>query len=215
MITMQNHIAHFQDRENTPIDMIVLHYISAINVMPQEPFNLARCIKILEDMGFSYNFMVGRQGEWVELVPEAFASIGNGRSKWKIKSGFHKKKKWTNNRSVTVAVIGMDGTKFTPYQYETVIIKTGDIVRRRDIKEDMFISHEHISPGRKIDIGRYWDWNRVYDPIYRPGVTAMDKQIAPVVEPEPSRLSSGKESNNFVRSLSAIMDVLNKLFKKE
>lgn len=210
MKIIQEHLPSFSDRRGTKIDMVVLHYISAINTLPQDPCNLHACIKILKDYKLSYNFIIGRQGEMVELVPEAFAAWSNGVSKWKLNPNSNKMKKGTNSRSINICMVGMSGQKYTSYQYNAVIDLAGDIIKRRDIKENMFAGHEHLAPGRKTDPGKYLDWNKILDAIYRPKDNA-NEVLAPVVEPDPSKISNGTEPSVLRGSIITILEGLIKI----
>jgi len=177
-------LTHFSSRKGTMIDMIVLHYLSARYVTPNEPYDPDVCIQILEDHKVSYHYMVTRKGVVWQLVPESHKAWHAGRAKWKGATNI-------NSRSIGITLLGMDGRKFTEAQYKAVIELIQDIVSRRKIKEDMVVAHEHASPGRKIDAGRYLDLLRIYDSVYRPD---LNKEIEPEIVPQPPKLTPGKDS---------------------
>lgn len=195
----QHRLKHFSSRKGAVIDMIVLHYLSAKYVTPNTPYDPDVCAQILEDNKVSYHYMVTRKGVVWQLVPESYKAWHAGKAKWKGATNI-------NSRSIGITLLGMDGRKFTEKQYTAVIELVQDIVSRRKIKEDMVIGHAHVSPARKIDVGRYLDLLRIYDSVYRPD---LNKEIEPEIEPAPPKITPGKDS-----SLDLIIEFFKAIFKK-
>jgi len=124
---------------------IVLHYISAINVDPDNPFDMDKCRKILEDYSFSYHYMIGREGELWQLAPETKRAFHAGKSEYKGKTNW-------NQFSIGLCFIGTDTSGFTDDQYDEgkrIISWLIDQFPIRDI-----VGHEDIARSRgKIDPG--------------------------------------------------------------
>ncbi|MDO5575946.1 MAG: N-acetylmuramoyl-L-alanine amidase [Fibrobacter sp.] len=57
------------EREKGLIDVIVIHYISAVERCPQDPFNTERILGIFCDYDVSSHFLIGRDGVVLNLVP--------------------------------------------------------------------------------------------------------------------------------------------------
>jgi len=54
------------------VDGIVVHFISAKNILPGDPFNLKAIFGIFKQYSVSANYLIRRDGTIVELVPEGF-----------------------------------------------------------------------------------------------------------------------------------------------
>ena len=195
-------LSSFSDRRGTVIDMVVLHYLSARYTMPNDPYNPQECARILEENKVSYHYMITRKGVSWQFVDESQKAWHAGKSKWKGSTNI-------NSRSIGITLLGMDGRKFTEPQYAAVISLLSDIVKRRKIKEDMIVGHSDVSPGRKIDSGRYMDFLRIYDSVYRPEtlkeIPEEGEPIMPEIEPQPTKLTPGKDS---------LLDLILSFFKK-
>lgn len=75
----------YSSRVMSSVDGAVIHFISAKNIDPSDPFNRQVIMDILKRYGFSYHYLIERDGTVVELVPDnhrayhAGKSIMNGR----------------------------------------------------------------------------------------------------------------------------------------
>ncbi len=176
-------LKHFSSRRGAVVNMVILHYISAVKIQPNSPCNTARNIQLLDDLRVSAHYLIDRMGNIVQLVDESMKSWHCGVSKWKGRKNL-------NRYSIGIEIIGQDGERFTEKQYDSLIALLRDIVERRGIKEDMILGHSDVSPGRKTDIGRYCNFTRIYDAVFRDN----DKVIAEPVEPRPSKISRTHDS---------------------
>lgn len=124
---------------------IVLHYISAINVLPDDPYNMEACKKILQDYGFSYHYMIGRNGELWQLVPETNRAYHAGKSEYKGLTNW-------NDFSIGITYLGTDKSGFEDSQYETGRLLNSWIIDQFPIEH--VVGHEDIARFRnKIDPG--------------------------------------------------------------
>ena len=97
----------------------------------------------------------------VQFVLEPNVAYHAGKSEYNVDG---KVIKWINRHSIGIELQG-DGNIFnyTEYQYNTLIELSNQILQRhKDIRLDLVIGHEHISPGRKTDPGKLFDWKRYY-----------------------------------------------------
>jgi len=196
----KNFLAHYSQRKaGTKVSIIILHYISAINVDPDDAYNPIKIIDILNKYKLSAHFLITREGEVVQLVPEMAKAWHAGKSKWKGKRNL-------NEHSIGIEIIGMDGDKFTEDQYKSVIELCMDLKNRYDIKEENIIGHSDVSPGRKRDIGRYWSFPRLYDALYRPKPGIVSRPV----KPEPSLISKGTDQSGLTIFLQKILSIFTK-----
>jgi len=79
---------HFRPGRRAEIDTIVVHYISAVNISPADPFNLTQILDLLSkpieytaddgqraSVRVSAHYLITRQGEIHKLVDEQNASV--------------------------------------------------------------------------------------------------------------------------------------------
>jgi len=178
MEIVQEPLTYFSSRKSgTKIDTVIIHYISAINVTPDKPHSAKECIKILKNNQVSAHYMIDLKGLIYELIPPTLKAWHAGKSKW---MGIYN----LNENSIGIELIGIGNKDFTEPQYSALIELLKDIVSKYNIEEKNLIGHEHVSPGRKVDPGRYFSWNRVYDALYRPEDLPPETPIEPTEEPK-------------------------------
>lgn len=165
MRVIERHLtAGFNNRRIMPTGE-VLHYISARYTMPEDPFNIDEIIRILEEYRFGYHELHGRDGQVYELVPLPLRAHHAGRSSWRGRSG-------CNDFMIGSALAGMapeahrelcgDEEYFTDRQYDSITARIGSHVSRfHAMRPENIVGHEHVSPGRKVDPGPEFDWQRL------------------------------------------------------
>jgi len=178
--------------------------VSAHYIIPREPYNGHDLIRTVKDGDIAYHA---------------------GKSSWtvdgKIRNGI-------NSYSIGIELEG-DGNfvEYTDFQYEVLIKLTKEYIDRYNILEDNIVGHEDISPGRKIDPGKLFDWKR-----YRSSLTPSETSVvvemvgkdstppAPstpttsedAIEPtEEFHMESGEDQPTF---LGTILNLFLKLFQK-
>ncbi|MBE2895228.1 1,6-anhydro-N-acetylmuramyl-L-alanine amidase AmpD [Spirabiliibacterium falconis] len=155
---------HFDQREHEDdISLLVIHYIS----LPPEQFGghfiddffqgkldttqHAYFAEIAE-MRVSAHCLIDRQGNITQYVNfhdrawHAGVSCFQGREK-------------CNDFAIGIELEGSDNQPFTPAQYHSLSRLTALLQRTYpNIRDDRIVGHCDISPGRKIDPGKYFDW---------------------------------------------------------
>jgi len=101
------------------VDGAVVHYISAKNINPNDPFNVNAAIDILKNIRLSYKGLITREGEYIELVPENFKQYHAGYS---IMNGREDCNSFTNG----YALIGGSAWE---YEYDQ-ILKLGEVLAK-------------------------------------------------------------------------------------
>lgn len=140
----------WSQKKITP-EAIVIHYISAINTAPADPYNPDEIIDILVEYGFSAHMLVGRDDDvgvirLVPMYPTPHKAYHAGRS------DYAGRKHW-NNFSIGIELIGTATSGFTDYQYDTCAWLVQYYMEFYDIPWEMVVGHETIAPDRKVDPG--------------------------------------------------------------
>lgn len=146
---------------------IVNHYFSAVNVDPDNKFDLRTCWNLMHDLNApkenriqfpnvipdsmkrsyaSAHCFIGRKGELWLLVPEDKQAYHAG------KSDYHGLRSW-NQWSYGVEWIGSATSGFTMAQYNTAARLHARLMKDYHIPKVMLVGHEEVSPGRKKDPG--------------------------------------------------------------
>ena len=77
----------YSSRLMQSVDGIVKHFISAVNILPDDPFNLDAIIQILIDYKFSAKYLIDRDGTIYELVPGMHVTYHAGYSRMNGRDG--------------------------------------------------------------------------------------------------------------------------------
>lgn len=156
---------HFSERpDQEDISLLVIHYIS----LPPEQFggnfidlffqgkldpNAHPYFQEIKDLRVSAHCLINRKGEITQYVNfnqmawHAGLSNFEGRDK-------------CNEFSIGIELEGSNNQPFTEAQYQTLAKLTKSIqAAYPKITDQRITGHQHISPGRKIDPGRYFAWD--------------------------------------------------------
>jgi N-acetylmuramoyl-L-alanine amidase len=144
-----------RDERALPVTMAVLHYTE----MESAEASLARLTD--PDAKVSAHYLIGEDGEVVQLVPE------NMRA-WHAGASF-----WRGHKDVNSASIGIElqhpghALGYRPFadaQIEALVPLLNRIVREYDIPRANVVGHSDVAPARKIDPGELfpWEWLAEY-----------------------------------------------------
>ena len=135
--------------------------VSAHYIIPREPYDGADVIKIANHNDITYHA---------------------GRSQWTYGDGTTKK--WLNKNSIGIELAG-DGNyvEYTEYQYNILIELLREIMDEHDIPLENIVGHEDVSPGRKVDPGEKFDWERIREALSRTSFVMEPMVITPAEEP--------------------------------
>lgn len=156
---------HFDSRPNqTDISLLVIHYISLppgkfgnryINDFFQGKLDnkLHPYFDQIKDLRVSAHCLINREGNITQYVNF------NNRA-WHAGISCFDGKEKCNDFSIGIELEGSNEQAFTNEQYISLISLTKEIQRTYPlITHQRIVGHCHISPGRKIDPGQYFDWN--------------------------------------------------------
>jgi len=162
--------SHFREGRRAEIDTIVVHYISAVNINPEDPFNLEQILDLLRkpikykaddgqvnSVRVSAHYLITRQGEIHKLVDEKNVAWHAGMSSLR---GRHIGNS-CNDFSIGIELMGGKDFDYTDEEYQALIELIRDIRIRYDIAKENIVGHDFIAPGRKDDPGPHFDWDRV------------------------------------------------------
>jgi N-acetyl-anhydromuramyl-L-alanine amidase AmpD len=148
------------------VDTIVIHYMSASAVAPDDPYNLGQLLKIFCDYGVSSHYLITRDGEVYRLVPESEKAWHAGPSIMPEPDD----RTGVNEFSIGIELAATESSGFTDAQYEALHTLCIDIEDRRR-KKMAYVGHDMIAGERavalglrkepKVDPGPLFDWSRL------------------------------------------------------
>lgn len=140
------------DRRGRAPDCIVLHYTG----MPTAEGALSLLCDPKAEV--SCHYFVFEDGRIAQLVPEGRRAWHAGRSSWLGETDM-------NSASVGIEIVnpGHDGglPPFPDIQIDAVAKLCRDIMSRRAIPPARVLAHSDIAPGRKVDPGEKFPWDRL------------------------------------------------------
>lgn len=107
----------------------------------------------------SSHFVVRRTGEVLQFVSCDDRAWHAGRSAWRGREG-------CNDFSIGVELEGLEGETFDDRQYTALVPLLEAIALRHPLAD--VAGHEHVAPGRKIDPGPGFDWDRLQRALHWP-----------------------------------------------
>lgn len=155
----------YSSREIASVDGVVIHHISAKNVTPDDPFNTDAIIRIFEDYRVSAHYLIERDGNILELVPDLRKAYHAGRSRMNGRD---------HCNSFTIGIELVGGANW-PYTEEQVIA-CGELLARlmteHQVTLEWIEGHDEVRAAwneqypdkraaRKVDPGDHFPWERL------------------------------------------------------
>ena len=119
-----------------------------------------------DDVYVSSHYIIDRTGKIIELAsPLDFITYHAGVSQYYIEKQ-HKVLTGCNNHMIGIELIG-DGNvlPYTTEQYSSCGKLCAYLCDEYEIQPIGIVGHEHISPGRKVDPGKYFDWWKLFTEV--------------------------------------------------
>lgn len=108
----------------------------------------------IKDLKVSSHIYIKRDGKAVQFVPFNKRAWHAGESSYKGVNN-------CNDYSIGIELEGSDDDIFSDLQYEMLIKITNEIINEYPLLDKKsIIGHSDVSPGRKVDPGSKFDWNR-------------------------------------------------------
>jgi N-acetyl-anhydromuramyl-L-alanine amidase AmpD len=143
-----------------PIIAAVLHHTGSFN----DQSTIEWFTKDKSNKGSSAHFLVGLWGDIYQFVDEGERSWHAGVSSMTVNGITYSN--W-NMFSIGIELTGNGTVKpYTEKQYSSLVPLLSMLVNRFNIKKEFLVGHEQIAPGRKVDPGKFFDWERVYREVY-------------------------------------------------
>ena len=138
----------WEDRKGSCVDTVVIHYSSAVNVNPQEPFDRELILKIFCDYGVSSHYLIDRQGNVFLLVPE-------DKKAWHAGSSIMPEpdnRKAVNGFSIGIELMATADSGFTQQQYGA-LLELCAAMEKRHAKRFAYVGHDQIAGERAVRLG--------------------------------------------------------------
>lgn len=116
----------------------------------------------------SYHYLVGRTGKVHQFVDESKKAWHAGISHW---PGFTVQKS-VNAQSIGVAFANDGAEAYRPAQYEAGAQLVAEICKRHGIALGRVLGHADVSPARKTDPWKHFDWTTFRALLTKRGVAA-------------------------------------------
>lgn len=135
------------------VDMLILHYTGMENAWA------ARDWLCNPASGVSCHYLIDEQGVITQMVGEDMRAWHAGISSWEGDSDI-------NSRSIGIEIHNpghsLGYQDFPEAQMLAVIALCRDMIARHNIAARRVLAHSDVAPGRKIDPGEKFDWERLY-----------------------------------------------------
>lgn len=133
-------------------NMIVLHYTGMLTGMAAESWLCDTASQV------SSHYLVHEDGHVVQMVREADRAWHAGKGSWRGVTDI-------NSCSIGIEIVNRGhefGYDDFPDEQMTGLIRLcQDIVRRHSIPPERVLAHSDVAPGRKVDPGEKFDWQRL------------------------------------------------------
>jgi N-acetyl-anhydromuramyl-L-alanine amidase AmpD len=157
----------WDERSGAAMDVVVVHYSSAVEVAPAAPFRRELVLRIFCDYGVSSHYLVGRRGGVLRLVPETMKAWHAGGSIMPEPDN----RRSVNDFSIGIELLATSVSGFTAAQYAGLSRLCGDIERRNG-RRFTYVGHDAVAGERavalglrsdpKSDPGPLFDWERFF-----------------------------------------------------
>lgn len=145
---------HGERKDGMRPDMLILHYTG----MNSESEALQWLCNPVSQV--SAHYFIFEDGRALQLVPEARRAWHAGRSSWHTQTDIN-----SISIGIEIANAGHDGgmPSFKDKQIDTVIQLAKDIIDRWQIPTERVLAHSDVAPGRKLDPGELFPWQRLHE----------------------------------------------------
>lgn len=164
-LLQQKSLKHLWDERPCPVDTVVIHAMSAIEVTPDAPYDLQELLKIFISYEVSSHFLILRDGTTHQLVPTEKRAWHAGPSQMPAPDN----RESVNDFSIGIELAGTVNSGYTNEQYRALQNLVMYLEEKHNIKN--YVGHDSIAGERvvakkmraiaKWDPGRYFQWNRI------------------------------------------------------
>ncbi len=123
----------------------------------------------------SSHYVVGRDGEIVQMLNDYLRSWHAGRGRWGNDTDL-------NSASIGIELDNNGSEPFTEAQMESLLVLLKRLKWKYGIPTANFIGHSDIAPSRKVDPSTYFPWRKLAKEGY--GLWYDEEVVFPVLAPE-------------------------------
>lgn len=135
---------NFNERpDNTKIDTIVIHYT-------EKRDDITWHLEALE-LKVSAHYLINREGKIFSVVPDHLRAFHAGKSFWRGRDK-------VNDFSIGIELDNNGKEEFSGPLMGSLMSLCHELMRNHPIDQSNIIGHSDVSPGRKSDPGRLFDW---------------------------------------------------------
>jgi N-acetylmuramoyl-L-alanine amidase len=135
-------------------DMVILHYTGMETGEGAEDWLCSTESQV------SSHYLVHEDGQVVQMVAETDRAWHAGKSFWAGETDI-------NSRSIGIEIVNcghfLGYRAFPDVQIDAVMELCRDILARYPIPASRFLAHSDVAPGRKIDPGEKFPWQRLHE----------------------------------------------------
>ena len=160
---------NYSDRiDESDIRLIVIHCISLPpkiygNIYIEDFFcnklnsNDHEYFEEIKNLKVSSHILIKRNGEIIQFVPF-------NKKAWHAGSSIYKDEENCNEFSIGIELEGYHTEKYTKHQYKSLQEVSQALINNyKDLNKDNIVGHSDISPDRKQDPGKYFEWNYYFE----------------------------------------------------
>jgi N-acetyl-anhydromuramyl-L-alanine amidase AmpD len=140
--------ALWSERSKQFIDVVVLHYMSAIEWYPFEPYKMEHIIEIFCENRISSHYVVDRDGVTYHLVPDSYKAWHAGGSIMPTPDN----RQGVNDFSIGIELLATSTSGFTKVQYQALAELCYEIEKKHN-RMMHYVGHEHIAGERAVALG--------------------------------------------------------------
>lgn len=122
----------------------------------------------------SSHYVVGRDGEIVQMLNDYLRSWHAGRGRWGNDTDL-------NSASIGIELDNNGSEPFTQAQMESLLVLLKRLKWKYGIPVANFIGHSDIAPSRKVDPSTYFPWRKLAEEGY--GLWYDEAEVFPVISP--------------------------------
>lgn len=145
----------WDERSGGQIDVIVIHYMSAIELQSQSPFDFEAVLGIFCDYGVSSHYLIDRDGLVTQLVPEQKKAWHCGGSIMPEPDNRTR----VNDFSIGIELLATEKSGFTGFQYNS-LCRLCDSIEIRHGRVFNYVGHDQIAGDRAVSLGLRKDIKR-------------------------------------------------------
>ncbi|MCR9254578.1 MAG: N-acetylmuramoyl-L-alanine amidase [Alphaproteobacteria bacterium] len=136
---------HHEPRRTGPVDILLIHYTER---------DLAESLRLLTEGEVSVHWLIDEDGTVYRMVPEDRRAWHAGVSAWEGESDI-------NSRSIGIELVNLGDHSYAEPQIDALIVLAREIMARHPIPPERVLGHEDVAPGRKVDPGPLFPWDRL------------------------------------------------------